>query len=313
MTSPTTVLRLLARWPRPRVIDADRRRWGPETCHLLERQGFLVPGILAEQAVCPVCDGLHRFWRRARDPIRAHAACPCAGDVAVPLSDLQEWTLDYPACAAWVGQQLGARRPPVEVLPQQAWRWDRLTIAHARHRLLLVRSATLLATTAAWSRLGCSPRTVLLAMEGVPAPPAGAPPIAHAAPLWAYVDDEHGLTMATTDLARDVAASDAANGRRRRVPGPDRLSRQHVLRRMHREVTEHLRVAQVVQRAGLACPPRPPLRHLARVAGTSLGTVHRCLTTDTSPAGIALRQSWAMAADPGAGCADYRAPPAPGR
>ncbi len=166
-----TILRILARVPHPRVSAVDMAMWDPGVASQLSGLGFLMRTGIAGQAVCPRCDGLHLFRRLGDDPSRMVTVCPDVGQVVVPVSYLQEWTIDFRALATWCGLHLGARCEPIEILPGLAWRWDRVEIAGTRRGLVIVRSPSDLTAQAAWARLGLLPRTVLLTLDAVPQTP----------------------------------------------------------------------------------------------------------------------------------------------
>lgn len=305
-----TVLRVLARLPHPRLSAVDIASWEPNVAPLLTNLGFLVRTVIAEQAVCPRCDGLHVFRRLSEDPLRMATVCPVAGVVIVPANYLQEWTIDVAALARWCGHQLGTQRDPVEVIPGLAWRWDRLLLAGTRRSLVIVRSTSDLVAATAWQRLGLVPRTILLALDAAPVVPDTVAPIAYAALVWSYADDDDGLRLNLDDLADDVIAAEHAQRTYQRPPAIRGGTRQRVLRLLTRELDDHIRSAQATVRQGSPLPPRPALRWLARAVGTSPATAHRCLCNDDTTPGRALRQLWAVAADDDA-VRTFRSPPSP--
>lgn len=284
--------------------------WDPGVGSRLSGMGFLVRMGIAQHAVCPRCDGPHYFRRLGGEPPRMATVCPEAGVVTVLETYLQEWTIDFAALARWCGAQLGALHDPVEVIPGEAWRWDRLSIAASRRMLLVARSASELGVASVWQRLGLTPRAVVLGLDATPLAADAVASIAHAAPLWSYVDDDAGLCLSADDLAEDVAATEHAQQTIRPSPCIAGGTRLRVLRLLTRELDDHIRSAQASLRQGAALPPRPGVRWLARAVGGSLGTVHRCLSDDASAAGRALRLRWAVAGDAEA-IRSFRPPPSP--
>jgi len=199
--------------------------------------------------------------------------------------------------ATWLGHQIGASDNPEEVLPGQAWRWNRVQFAGARRALIIVRSLPARTSAEAWRRLGLVPKAMLLSFGTKPQVPEDQGPIAFVAPVWPYLEDEGGLRLEVEDLAQAVAATDADRAEPRRpVPGK-RASRLRMLGLLHKELVAHIQSAKAALRQKEALLPRPEQQWLANVTETSEATVHRCLTKDSSAEAVALRRLWAIAED----------------
>ncbi|MBA3709178.1 MAG: hypothetical protein H0W83_10215 [Planctomycetes bacterium] len=295
--SPLPALQALAPLPEPRLSVADLSDWDPGVAVVLQGLGFLVGHGLACNAVCASCGAVHRFERLPNKPALFAAGCPDAGLVTRAAECLQDWTIAHASLATWIGAQMGASGDPQEVLPGQAWRWDRVQFAGARRALIVVRSPPARTSADAWQRLGLVPRAMLLSFGIKPLVSDDQGPVAFTAPVWSYLEDEGGLRLLVEELAQDVAATEQDRAEPSR-PVPDkRATRSRTLGLLHKELVSHIQSAKDALRQGEALLPKPEQQWLAKAVETSEATVSRCLTEDESAAGLALRRLWAIAED----------------
>ncbi len=304
--SPLPALQTLAPLPEPRLTAADLSDWSPGVAEALCGLGFLVGLGLVQEAICSSCGDVHRFERLPHRPSLLAAACPDAGLVVRSAEQLQDWTIDHARFAGWIGQQMKAKGEPEEILPGQAWRWNTVPFADSRRALIILRSVSARTPADTWRRLNLVPKAMILSFGIKPLVPEDQGPIAFAAPVWSYLEDEGGLRLLAEDLAEDVLAAEQAHAEPERPTADKRGSRLRVIRLLHRELVQHIQSAKDAIRQKMPFPPRPEQQWLAKAVGSTEPTISRCLTKDDSREGMALRRLWEIANDPDA-CLTFEA------
>jgi len=294
--SPLPALQALAPLPEPRLSVADLSDWAPGVAAVLKNLGFLVGHGPTCDAVCASCGAVHRFERWPNRPALFAATCPDAGLVTRIAEHLEDWTIAHDSVAAWVGAQMGASGDPEEVLPGQAWRWDRVQFAGARRALIIVRSPPARSSPDMWRRLGLVPKAMLLSLGTKPQVPDDQGPVAFVAPVWSYLDDEGGLRVLVKELAKDVAATDKDRAEPSRPVVGKRAPRDRAIELLHKEMVRHNYAAKDALRHKHALLPRPEQQALAQMLQLSPAAVSRSLN-DTSHAGAALHRLWEIAVD----------------
>lgn len=179
---PDLLRRAEADLPGVEILTADEvSPWPVGAVETLVQNGFLSPTTPGTSVLCDAC--LEDHWQEVEfveSPTgarRAYIVCPETGRVAVDAARLKRWRVNLTGLADVLGQLLGCREAPDELVASRLWRLGTTELAGESRDAFLVRGLTWPNAAEALSleqRLSHGASALLLTLvEIVVDPPAG--------------------------------------------------------------------------------------------------------------------------------------------
>jgi len=168
--------------PGVEILTADEvSPWPVGVVEALVQNGFLSPTTPGTSVLCDACLEDHwqevEFVESPEGAPRAYIVCPESGRVAVDTARLKRWRVNLTGLADVLGQLLGCREAPDELVASRLWRLGRTELAGGSRDAFLVRGPTWPNAGEALSleqRLSRGASSLLLTLvEIVADPPAG--------------------------------------------------------------------------------------------------------------------------------------------
>jgi hypothetical protein len=133
--------------PGVEILTADEvSPWPVGVVEALVQDGFLSPTTPGTSVLCDAC--LEDHWQEVEfvesppGTRRAYIVCPEAGRVAVDTTRLNRWRVNLAGLAGVLGQLLGCREAPDELVASRLWRLGRTELAGGSRDAFLVRGLT---------------------------------------------------------------------------------------------------------------------------------------------------------------------------
>jgi hypothetical protein len=133
--------------PGVEILTADEvSPWPVGVVEALVQNGFLSPTTPGTSVLCDAC--LEDHWQEVEfvesppGTRRAYIVCPEAGRVAVDTTRLNRWRVNLRGLAGVLGQLLGCREAPDELVASRLWRLGTIEIAGEPRDAFLVRGPT---------------------------------------------------------------------------------------------------------------------------------------------------------------------------
>jgi len=280
----------------------ETRVWPTGTLAALSGLGLLREASTATHVTCDACTEGHaeevmRLSYPDGEP-RFFIQCPEHGRIEVDCDQLRQWSVDFSAMARLLGQVLGAKGEPQELVPSRIWKIGRVSLA-GRSRV-------------AWMGRGLAWSDVMAFRDVLP---RGNSPVLF---YLGRAPRDGTLTLkpdAVIDLALLVSLSDgqlvldrgaleeqlsATQSERAKKTPRKRAPRTTAIDALEKALIEHIRAARdhifSEERAGRPgfLPPRPKKKELAILCGLSPSRVTHAFHDENAHT---LRMLWDLAAD----------------